>query len=698
MGAITTNYLKKGPGPYLLLIVVALLTWFPVSTHILSLKNDALNLDLPVKYFISQCIHHGFAPVWMDTWALGFPLQSTLNWSIFNPVQLLFYSVFNYNVYTLQWEFLFYIAAAGCGMYWLLKKQLKATAYTALLLSMAYMLSGFAVSSAQFLLFISSFAFIPFCYASFFKYMNKPVLKNGLLFALFYYLLLTGSYPPYVILVSYSLLAAIIIKVFLQYKSLSSAAFTLYRKQLVKSMIPVGFILLLLSAPFIYFTLDVMKEMERGTGISNTSFQHSNFLHPEALLSFLLPFSSVNFEFENTSRLMQDSYFGLAAFLFCFPAAYRAFKKKDKVSLVFLFAAIACLLFSLDGHLPFRSWLNLLWGMNYFRGASIFRLLSIFFLLCFLAPYFSLILQEWLLLAKQKKRLLLLVSVGLTAIALIVSVIVFMQTSPKSSSVGAFVISVFNDGNPTQLFLVGLSIQLALLAAFSLVFWKNSKSWFAFLFVADLAINTIICMPFFALSSYSPSQITKILSLTDGFSTNNTVLTGYAGIKDDKGNPFYNTHVFLKKPSLDNFYVYPILLKQSDTVIKNLRSVLKEGDSTLSFIAFTGPVLPGDTLRLLRSAPGDISFSYRLKEPATMRIAQNYFPGWKAVAGGKEMQLERSPQYGITLNLPSGEGIVNVSYTKKGLVIAALAGAIIFYIGLLLFIISGIKQRPAPNL
>lgn len=698
MGAITANYLKKGPGPYLLLIAVALLAWFPVSTHLLSLKNDALNLDLPVKYFISQCIHNGIAPVWMDTWALGFPLQSTLNWSMFNPVQLLFYSIFNYNVYTLQWEFLFYIAAGGCGMYWLLRKQLKTAPYSALLLAMAYMLSGFAVSSAQFLLFISSFAFIPFCYASFFQYLNKPLLKNGLLFTLFYYLFLTGSYPPFVILISYSLLAAILFKLVLPYKACTADDFAAYRKQLVKTIFPVGIVLLLLCAPFLYFTLDLMKEMERGAGISNASFQHSNFLHPAALLTFLLPFTSVNFEFENTSRLMQDTYFGLAGFLFCFPAAYKAFKSKDTSSLVFLVAAIACLLFSMDGHLPFRSWLNLLWGMNYFRGASIFRLLTLFFLLCFLAPYFSDMLQLWQLLVKRKKRILIIVVMVLFLAAVGISGWIVLQASSKEVSTGTFLKSLINTGKSESLFLIGLSIQLGLLAALIWVLGKNSKKWFAVMFVSDLVINTYICMPFFAVSSYSPAQLSNILSFKEGFPTNNAVLTGYAGVRDDKGNPFYNTHVFSKQPSLDNFYVYPILLKQSDTLIKNLRSGLQKGDSIIPLVAFAGPELPSDTLSILKTIPGTISLSYKVEKPAILRITQNYFPGWKAVTNGKELKLERSSQYGLLVKLPAGEGKVDISYAKKGLVPSALAGATIFYIGLIAFIISGIKKRPAPIL
>lgn len=693
MGAFKTNSFKKGVGPYFIIVAVGLLAWFPVSALLLSLKNDALNLDLPVKYFISQCIYHGISPVWMDTWALGFPLQSTVNWSIFNPVQLLFYSLFSYNVYTLQWEFLFYIIASGCGMYWLLNKQLKVSAYAGVLLSIAYMLSGFAVSSAQFLLFISSLAFIPFCYASVFQYLNNPTYKNGLLFALFYYLLLTGSYPPYVIIITYSIVAAFIVKLVLQRKSLQTVDFNLYWKKLLKTILPIGLFMILLSAPFIYFTLEIMSEMERGVAISNTSYQHSNFLHPSALLTFLIPFSSVSLEFENTSRLMQDSYFGLVSFIFCFPAAIRAFRNKDKVSLVFFFSAIACLLFSFDEHLPFRSWLNLLWGMNFFRGASIFRLLAIFFLLCFLAPYFSSILKNWFDATKGRKRLMLSFTVGFLFLSVLIVSIIFLNGYNSGKSVLLVIKSLFDDNNNLQIIWISISLQLALLGLFSMVFWKNSKRWFAFVFAGDLVLNTLICMPFFAVSSYSPASISKILSLTDGFKTSNTVLVNYAGIRDQKGNPFYNTNVFQKKVSLDNFYVYPIVLKQSAPVIENLKTLVKNDKPELPFIAIISSPAVGDSVTLVKTEPGDIRFSYHLSAPGSIRISQNYFPGWSAKMEGKDLALQSSSLYGMVVNAPAGDGTIQLVYQKKGLVIAAIVGAIVFFTGLMLFIISGIKAR-----
>jgi len=69
--------------PYLFISIAGVLAFAPVSFMLFGLKNDILTIEYPIKYFISECIHNGEAPVWFNTWALGFPLQSNLTWGCF---------------------------------------------------------------------------------------------------------------------------------------------------------------------------------------------------------------------------------------------------------------------------------------------------------------------------------------------------------------------------------------------------------------------------------------------------------------------------------------------------------------------------------------------------------------------------------------------------------------------------------------
>src|SRR6185295_11407845 len=117
----------------------------PVSFMLQALKNDIVSLEYPINYFISQSIHNGEMPYWFNTWGLGFPLQSNLTWGLFSSPQMFFCAAFDYNIYTLHIEFIFFILLAGWGMYYLLQRWFLNDRRIALMLSICYMLSGFMV-------------------------------------------------------------------------------------------------------------------------------------------------------------------------------------------------------------------------------------------------------------------------------------------------------------------------------------------------------------------------------------------------------------------------------------------------------------------------------------------------------------------------------------------------------------------------
>src|SRR5215475_5102496 len=110
--------------PYLIISLAGILAFAPVSFMIYALKNDIIVLEYPINYYMSQCIHNGEIPYWFNTWGMGFPLQSNLTWGIFSTPQILFCSVFNYNIYILHIEFIFFVLLSGWSMFYLLKKSL----------------------------------------------------------------------------------------------------------------------------------------------------------------------------------------------------------------------------------------------------------------------------------------------------------------------------------------------------------------------------------------------------------------------------------------------------------------------------------------------------------------------------------------------------------------------------------------------
>ena len=159
-----------------------------------SLKNDVVALEYPINHFMSQCIHNGEIPYWFNTWAMGFPLQSNLTWGIFSTPQMIFCSVFNYNIYTLHIEFIFFVLMAGWTMFHLLKKYFLRDESIAVVLACCYMLSGFIVGAGQWMLYVTAAAFVPAVLNSLLQLLKFPSFNHALLFGILYFMMFTSVY------------------------------------------------------------------------------------------------------------------------------------------------------------------------------------------------------------------------------------------------------------------------------------------------------------------------------------------------------------------------------------------------------------------------------------------------------------------------------------------------------------------------
>src|SRR5215213_5017340 len=141
----------KTIGAYLfVLLICCLAAYWPLSLHVFSLKNDALNYFLPVRYQISEAISSGYWPFWSPYFNLGYPLHGDMQSGVWNPF-IQFASLFgSYTIRTLQYETLFYIYLSGIGMFCLCDFIFHYKPIS-LLCAVAYMLCGYNSDCAQFL-------------------------------------------------------------------------------------------------------------------------------------------------------------------------------------------------------------------------------------------------------------------------------------------------------------------------------------------------------------------------------------------------------------------------------------------------------------------------------------------------------------------------------------------------------------------
>ena len=653
--------LKKILQPYLLISIAGLLAFAPVSFMLRSLKNDIIALEYPINHFISQSIHNGEIPYWFNTWGMGFPLQSNLTWGIFSTPQMLFSSLFNYNIYTLHIEFMFFVLLAGWGMFYLLQKHILKDQKLSQLLAICYMLSGFMVGSTQWLLYITAAAFIPLTISSLLSLLKTPSLKNSIQFAIVYTLMFTSVYAAFNIITTYSI-AIFILLWFLFFEKEKTKRIAKF-----KYLGIAVFFTMLLCTPCLYYTIEVLNNISRGNSIaSDAEFFNSNYLHPASLSNLLLPLSSVKMSFANTEGTMLHSYMGLFILLLLPFAIWRSVKEKNRRAIYLLITAILFLLTSFGEITPIRNLLNILPGFNYFRNPAIFRLYFIVALIIFIGISFSNKSIEELFFRKsiETKTIIRLAWLLLTIYLIIVFFNGKNLEKISFNNLSDFVRNI----NYKSSLLISSIVQACLLITAIFLIKLKRIDLLRITFALDLILNTLICTPFFSVSSSSISEVNAILRPSKGFPLQainpNEVASTFI---DNKNNTWYNTNIFRKEVSTQDSYRGPLTLKNfySDTFkIKAKREtslVFFENDSTKN------------SVQLLVQRPTIIKASVNTKSSSTITFLQNYYSGWKAFYNKSQVEIINDDRPGMSIQIPKGEGVVEFKYERKAVWINALA-------------------------
>ena len=191
---------------YLLLILITLIAFVPLTFQLYSLKNDALVYFLPYRYQVSESIQHGSFPWWNPFLYTGLPLHSDIQSGVWNPVVMVVSLFTTYNMSVLELELLFYLIVASFGMFKLCR-HLGISPVASLVAATAYICSGYITDSGSLIPWITSAAYIPFVFLFFSKLLLEPSLRHSFLFSLSFFLLLAAGYPSFFIFTCYVLLA-----------------------------------------------------------------------------------------------------------------------------------------------------------------------------------------------------------------------------------------------------------------------------------------------------------------------------------------------------------------------------------------------------------------------------------------------------------------------------------------------------------
>jgi hypothetical protein len=678
---------------YFLLLLTAVVAMLPLALLNHPLKWDAIDQAYPWKYLIGECLQEGILPLWNPYQLLGSPLHADPQSSAWYPVTWLFGYFSGYNIYTLSIDFMLHIFLAGMGMFYL-ARQLKFRDETAFIMGASYMLSGFFIGNAQHFMWIISGTWLPFIIGAFLALKNSPSYSASIRLGLAFFMIMTGGYPAFIVLLLYLLVAISILFAFEFIRKKDYRELVRFTKYLAWS----GAYTILTGIVVLISVYHLPDAMTRGGGVTLRQALFGAFT-PQSFISFILPFASIrDTEFYATDLSMTNGYFGLISLVF-FLAGLLI--KKTKLIKLFLAWGLFCLAAAVGSALPLREFLyDFVPFMNMFRFPALFR---VFFILSFVivAGYAF---NEWR--NGELKISGKLWKSTLTIAALILGFVVYslLQGELNLKQFITHELRIASDkSRVVQHILFQGVIQLILLLFIFLLLtkWKMKKyTLAAVIFIAglDLVIATRLNGPYTVYSHFFKSSevYAHARQFPDGFPVpgNGAIIEN----KDSRGLCFQtlwrNLNIFHKQVSYEGYN--PLHLKGfeelADNHVKLFETVLQnplvyladrvspldslsfheevedydkgrvyvDGDLMLSFEGLR--LNEGDSVRITSFSPVEAKVFSSTEEKTLVNLLQNNYYGWKATIDGQPADIYTGNMGFITVIAPAGEHKVVFSY------------------------------------
>ncbi len=695
--------LKKSYFPYVVLLIVVLISFFQVAFNLQPLKFDTIDCFFPWRFYIGECLQNGQLPYWNPYQDLGYPIHADPSSGAWYPAVWLIGSTFGYSIYSISFEFLLHIYLAGVGMF-LLARTLKFETKFALMAGIAYMLSGFFVGNAQHLSYIISGCWLPFIIQQYLLLIEEKKAIHALQAGLFMFLSITGGYPAVTIILTYLLLTFYLIHVISLIRSKSY-------KSILQFTIQNGLFLattILCSAVMLVSVAQVSPYLSR---LGNFNVEQALFspFSPQSFISFLAPLTTtVKSTYWDADLSMRNGYFGLIVLMFFLLGIF--IQKPKPLRIIFWFG-IFSLTASVGNYLPVRSLLfNHVPLMNVFRFPSVFRLF--FILAAILTGIYSL--HQYLTKTERKNwHYYLLIAVSFATFLILLFAArshgyLGLQTYYKNNLFKEAISSTF-----WQNLAVNSLFQLSLLVLLGLTFWriKNTAKFIAtviFLLIMDLVVSVQLVAPYTVFYEHVTAKEaqTNVARYPHGFPKQKAITIDSAAHLPGIGQPFWqNQQVFQKQISAEgfnsfSFTSYELLESDYPSLFKSVKAsnllTLSDLESLRNgsiFVDFGSDHLPkkynvvsGDTAILKDYDAASFHIETKVKNHCLLTLYQKEYTGWEATINGKGTPIFKSNLNFMTVELPAGKSKVVFNY-RNPLLKGAFYVSLLSIFGALIFIL-----------
>ena len=665
----------------IVLILIAWLGYYEISFFRHTLKWDVIDQYYPWRMYVVQCLRNGFWPLWNPYEQFGYPMHADPQSGVWYPVVWLFSLFGPYTLYSVQLEFMLHVALGGVGMLLFLQKAgIQQT--VSFFLAVCYMFCGLFIGNAQHLTFTVAACWIPFILYSFIQLTQTPGIKHAAQFALFGYLLLSGGYPAFAIILFYILIACTLILLITKRKN------STWIKQFLIYSFAAVLLLVLASSALLYSVWQSSDYLARAEGLSYKVASFGPY-SPQSLLSFFFPLASAKeFAFFDTDISMSSTYVGLIAF-----AGFIAFlfSAKSRWQWLLLVATLLVALTAFGRYTPVHKLVySFVPMMDLFRFPSVFRLYIIIGVLMMAGYYFS---ANFNVITVRKILVILLI------ILFPVSGYLFLSSGSFPSFTGWN--SFINALSLKQSFVFQGFFQCLIIGLFLLLLYKskpttNLKKWLFVAGIAEVMIAAQFNIPITAINENKTKQTAEELHQKAVEDFRLPEIRPMILNNDSGGyvSPFWrNLNLFKKQPAWDGYNSFQLKnyirfvdderlrnsqlqnnwLFFSDSVIFFYDSIMVADAQRRKLIFINDSnrkdvsvIKPGNnSFKLITFNPETIQVQTEVQSATLLTLMQQYYHGWKIYVNGQERQPFVSDYLFMSVPLKQGDSNVEFRYENK---------------------------------
>lgn len=716
---------------YLFIILFAIISYWPVSFMVYSLKGDAINYFLAMRYNVSEAFQNGIFPFWSPYINLGYPLHADLQTGVWNPLVFLISLTGKYDIYRFHIETILVIIIAGIGMYRLLSYFL-AERKVLLCISAAYMTTGLIADGGQFITWLYAAAILPFVFLYTIKCFRELSVRNAFGLGVFHSLMFLCAYTADFILLSYIIALFALLSFFKeqQKKGVLMALKESARQSLIAF---VTFVIICLPAILSFWPF--LHLIDRGNGISaETSLVNS--LSPASLISFFVPWATQKGEiFTDTDPLLRNCYIGIIPFIFF--TAYIINKKKKKLFeqfLIFLFFLF--LVFSLGkfGGLRLLAYhtLPLMDTFKHPAKTKLFFLFAALLISAFSMQHYTREPQFYKKNIMKILWLLLLVAAFCFLFGLLKSSIwiLFSRETTNNISTGTFIKEIRDSFSFYDTLFLNSVVLLIITAISLLLVRKNLLIKFLLPLVCiDVFIILQGMLPLTYVKNNTPSEVAKILNAQPaGYPLPDTASS--LALYSQDGMKYFNLmgcmNPYNKKPGRSDYVITPSnlstqdffwnyklfrnkimkypLIYVADTVFNiqdtalflaeesTRKAAVSNQQTNTQEIKLTTTNTKPTNIIIRKFFPGKFEFHVTNSNTALLVLQQNYYPNWKVFVNGVKKEIEPVNITFMGVKLTPGTNKVIFEYSAPLILPSLILSLVFLSTGIFVFFIKR-KQK-----